>query len=59
MRFYMVLKTAFKTAFRLQGAAQYNGLVARVVSYDGEAGRYTALVDGGKTLKLKRQNLRL
>jgi len=43
----------------LQGAAQYNGLVARVLEYDSASGRYLALLDGGKQLRLRRQNLRL
>lgn len=43
----------------LQSASQYNGLVARVLEYDAASGRYLALVDGGKQLRLRRQNLRL
>jgi HIV Tat-specific factor 1 len=43
----------------LQSAAQYNGLAARVLEYDAASGRYLALVDGGKQLRLRRQNLRL
>ena len=43
----------------LQGAAQYNGCVAKVLEYDQTSGRYLALVDGGKQLRLRRRNLRL
>ena len=43
----------------LQGAAQYNGLVARVLEFEESSGRYLALLDGGKQLRLRPQNLRL
>jgi hypothetical protein len=43
----------------LQSASQYNGLAARVLEYDADSERYLALVDGGKQLRLRRQNLRL
>ena len=42
----------------LQGAAQYNGTLARVLSHDDAAGRYVASLGGGKQLRLKRGNLR-
>ena len=50
------------TVVGLQGAAQYNGLLARVCSHDTEASRYLVdiVVDGlTKQLKLRRNNLRL
>ena len=38
-------------------AAHYNGALAKVISHDADAGRYEAVLDGGKTLRLKRQCL--
>ena len=46
------------TVLGLQGAAQYNGTLARVLSHDDVAGRYVASLGGGKQLRLKRGNLR-
>jgi HIV Tat-specific factor 1 len=40
-----------------EAAKQYNGQLARVLSHDAEAARYDALLDGGKQLRLRRQNL--
>ena len=34
----------------LSSAAHYNGLLAKVVSHDAEAARYTVMLDEGKTL---------
>ena len=42
----------------LQGAAQYNGALARVVEHDEASGRYVASLDGDKQLRLRRHNLR-
>jgi hypothetical protein len=41
----------------LQGAPQYNGSLARITAHDAEAGRYDVVLDGGKALRLRRQNL--
>ena len=41
----------------LQAAPQYNGMLAKVLAHDADAGRYNAALDDGKQLRLKRQNL--
>jgi thioredoxin 1 len=43
----------------LVGAAQYNGKVGEVVSFDEDAGRYVVQVATNKQLKLKKDNVRL
>ena len=40
-----------------ESARQYNGSLAKVLSYDAAAGRYVCLLDAGKQLRLKRANL--
>ncbi|KAL3913724.1 MAG: hypothetical protein SGPRY_007881, partial [Prymnesium sp.] len=50
---------AVGTVVGLQGAAQYNGTLARVLSHDDTSGRYLVTLDGEKQLKLKRGNLRV
>ena len=42
----------------LVGAPQHNGALARLLRHDAEAGRYLAQLDGGKQLRLRRQNVR-
>ena len=52
---------AVATVVGLQGAPQYNGSLARVLSHDVLSGRYAVQLDadehGGKQLKLRRGNL--
>ena len=48
---------AVGTVAGLQSAAQYNGQLARVLTHDADAGRYNAVLDGGKQLRLRRGNL--
>ena len=40
-----------------ESARQYNGSLAKVLSYDAAAGRFVCLIDAGKELRLKRANL--
>ena len=48
---------ALATVGGLQSAAQYNGRLARVLSHDEAAARYAVELDGGKGLRVRRQNL--
>ena len=49
---------AVGTVVGLQGAPQYNGTLARVLSHDEAAGRYVVSLGGDKQLRLKKGNLR-